>query len=52
MAEKKSAPQPTIEQRTEQQQRSQEAQLAAHRNQELQSYLDQRDKERGIDRGR
>jgi hypothetical protein len=52
MAEKKSSQQPTIERRTEQQQRGQEAELAAHRKQELEAYLDQRDKERHHDRGR
>ena len=52
MAEKKTPHQPTIEQRTEQQQRSQEAELSAHRKRELEAYLDQRDKERHHDRGR
>jgi hypothetical protein len=52
MAEKKIPHQPTIEQRTEQQQRSQEAELSAHRKRELEAYLDQRDRERHHDRGR
>jgi hypothetical protein len=52
MAEKKIPHQPTIEQRTEQQQRSQEAELSAHRKRELEAFLDQRDRERHHDRGR
>jgi MobA/MobL family protein len=52
MPRKQPAGQPTIEQRTEQQQRGQEAEQAAYRKQELEAYLDQRDKERHHDRGR
>jgi hypothetical protein len=44
--------QPSIEQRTEQQQRGQEAEQAAYRKQELEAYLQQRDRERHHDRGR
>lgn len=52
MAEKQPSRQPSIEQRTEQQQRGNEAELAAYRKQELEAYLQQRDRERHIDRGR
>jgi hypothetical protein len=52
MAEKQPAPQPKIQQVTEQHQRQSEAEVASHRKQELEAYLQQRDRERHIDRGR
>jgi hypothetical protein len=52
MPDKKTSREPTNHQRVEQQQRGQEAELAAQRKQMLEAYLDQRDKERYIDRGR
>jgi hypothetical protein len=51
MAEKKPAHQPSTEQRVEHQ-KSHEAELAANRKQELQAYLDERERARGIERGR